>query len=297
MADERLALADVPPALDLIVQRVPAAVIQEGHKAAKALKDIVDSKPQKVILNGKQYLVFEDWQTLGRFYNVTAKVVASTFVQYGDVRGFEARAVAVRSDGVEISAAEAACLSDEPRWRSRPVYEWSDGPDGKRVRTKVGDELVPLFQLKSMAQTRACAKVLRTVLAWVVVLAGYEPTPAEEMPEPDKKPKKGTTAPVITSAPIIEPGSPLMITTVDIGDPKTGASGKPYQRYPVWLSNGSKATTIKKLIGDLARECWKQRIPIHAEIKDTEWGPDLIKLERADVPSPEPMLTDTDIPF
>ena len=30
-------------------------------------------------------------------------------------------------------------------------------------------------------QTRACAKALRNVLSWVVVLAGYRPTPAEEM--------------------------------------------------------------------------------------------------------------------
>lgn len=39
----------------------------------------------------------------------------------------------------------------------------------------------PLFQLRSMAQTRACAKALRNVLAFVPVLAGYEATPAEEM--------------------------------------------------------------------------------------------------------------------
>src|SRR3990167_3037439 len=32
-----------------------------------------------------------------------------------------------------------------------------------------------------MAQTRACAKTLRNILGWVVVLAGYRPTPAEEM--------------------------------------------------------------------------------------------------------------------
>src|SRR6185437_14382005 len=57
-----------------------------------------------------------------------------------------------------ISSAEAMCLNDEPNWKSKPM-----------------------FQLKSMAQTRACAKALRNVLAWVVVLAGYAPTPAEEM--------------------------------------------------------------------------------------------------------------------
>jgi hypothetical protein len=50
------------------------------------------------------------------------------------------------------------CLNDEPNWRNKP-----------------------LFQLKSMAQTRALAKALRNVMAWVVVLAGYSPTPAEEM--------------------------------------------------------------------------------------------------------------------
>jgi hypothetical protein len=34
-----------------------------------------------------------------------------------------------------------------------------------------------------MAQTRAGSKALRNALAWVVVLAGYKPTPAEEMAE------------------------------------------------------------------------------------------------------------------
>src|SRR3990167_8087954 len=34
-----------------------------------------------------------------------------------------------------------------------------------------------------MAQTRASAKALRQILAWVVVLAGFKPTPAEEVSE------------------------------------------------------------------------------------------------------------------
>jgi hypothetical protein len=52
-----------------------------------------------------------------------------------------------------------------------------------------------------MAQTRACAKALRNVFAWVVVLAGYAPTPAEDMtgteekatakPPQEKKPEDG----------------------------------------------------------------------------------------------------------
>jgi hypothetical protein len=57
-----------------------------------------------------------------------------------------------------ISAAEGICTRSERKWKDRDEYA-----------------------LKSMAQTRACAKALRNVLAWVAVLAGFEGTPAEEM--------------------------------------------------------------------------------------------------------------------
>src|SRR3990167_1775382 len=69
-----------------------------------------------------------------------------------------------------------AIFRSEDNWSTRTKYEWKDGK-----KTKAGDVPVPLFQLRSMAQTRACAKAYRNVLAWVVVLAGFKPTPAEEM--------------------------------------------------------------------------------------------------------------------
>jgi hypothetical protein len=163
----------------LSVERDPAVVLAEARKAALALKDVIESKKDKVVLNGKTYLTYEDWQTVGRFYGISAKVVSSTHVQYGEVSGFEARAVAIlSSNGVEVSAAEAMCLNDEDKWGMRSKYEWVNGK-----KTKVGEIPTPLYQLKSMAQTRACAKALRNVLAFVPVLAGYQPTPAEEMLE------------------------------------------------------------------------------------------------------------------
>jgi hypothetical protein len=76
-----------------------------------------------------------------------------------------------------ISSAEASCLRDEPNWRTKPEY-----------------------QLKSMAQTRASAKALRNVLAWVVVLAGYKPTPAEEMPSTSIEKPTQTVKPVKRAA-------------------------------------------------------------------------------------------------
>lgn len=154
------------PAVELVVMEpsslaaaTPEEVLACAQRAAAALERVVAGKSRKVVLNGEQYLEFEDWQTVGRFYGVTAEVVWARFVQCGSAQGFEARAVVhALTSGEVLSAAEAVCLSDEPMWSPRPLY-----------------------QLKSMAQTRACAKALRNVLAWVVVLAGYRPTPAEEM--------------------------------------------------------------------------------------------------------------------
>jgi hypothetical protein len=141
------------------VARPPDVVLAEARRAAVALADVVSNKKKPVVFNGEQYLEFEDWQTVGRFYGLTARVVDTKPLEMAGATGFEARAEAlVIATGQVVSGAEAMCMNDEPNWAKKP-----------------------LFQLRSMAQTRACAKALRNVLAWVVVLAGYKATPAEEM--------------------------------------------------------------------------------------------------------------------
>jgi hypothetical protein len=169
---------------DIAIYRAPETILAEAHKAAVALQDVIKNKKDPVMMNGQQYLEYEDWQTVGRFYGITAKVESVEYVSYGSVRGFSASAVALRADGFELSRATGDCLSDEPKWATKPKYEWRDKEGGGgREKVQVGEENVPLFQLKSMAQTRACAKALRNVLAWVVVLAGYRATPAEAAAE------------------------------------------------------------------------------------------------------------------
>lgn len=177
--DESNALPATTPIHELGMVRDPFAVLAEAKKAATALADVIRAKPKKVIMNGEQYLEFEDWQTLGRFYGLSVKVVpgSSRPVTVGDAMGYEASAVVVDTrTGIEVSGAEAMCLNDEEKWSARPKYGYENGQ-----KVKQGEVAVPMFQLRSMAQTRACAKAFRNVLAWVVVLAGFKPTPAEEM--------------------------------------------------------------------------------------------------------------------
>jgi hypothetical protein len=144
---------------EVAITQEPDIVIQEASKAANALKKIVDGKKKKFMLNGEQYIEFEDWQTVGKFYGLSARATRTALVQVGEVRGYEADAEVIHVvSGQVVSRAEAMCLNDEPNWKGKP-----------------------LFQLRSMAQTRACAKAFRNCLSWVVVLAGYKTTPAEEL--------------------------------------------------------------------------------------------------------------------
>jgi hypothetical protein len=224
-------------ALALQSQQTPEVILARARKAAVALKDVVDHKIKPVKMNGETYLEFEDWQTLGNFYNMAAKVDSTNFVQFGKAQGFEAKASVIdKTTGAIITAAESMCLNDEEKWCSRTKYEyhyckksggtsledpgkaeiiWEEGRP-KKQKINAGMVAVPLFQLRSMAQTRACAKAYRNALSWVVVLAGYKPTPAEELdgmtdkdtgkpeaptpPAPHTPPQRKSEQPVTTDA-------------------------------------------------------------------------------------------------
>src|SRR3990167_8707810 len=64
---------------DITIARDPVVVLEEAKRAAKALKDVISKKEKKVMMNGEQYLEFEDWQTVARFYGATVKVVSTEF--------------------------------------------------------------------------------------------------------------------------------------------------------------------------------------------------------------------------
>lgn len=166
---------------ELDMPRNPVATLEAAKVAAQALKDVVSQKLHPVMMNGEQYLEYEDLQLLGQFYGYTAKTHDAVPVEINNVTGFKAYADLVDfRTGLVVGGAEAYCMRDEPKWNTRTVYEWQ-GEGDDRHRVAVGEEAVPFYQLASMAQTRAGAKALRNRLSWVVVLAGYRPTPAEEI--------------------------------------------------------------------------------------------------------------------
>lgn len=200
-----------PVEMNMMLTRKPDAVLAEASERASVLMQVYEKKKKKLIINDEPYLEIEDWETVGRFYDCIVSVVPDSTkeVAIGDAIGWEAGAEVVHIyTGRRISYADSMCLNDEPKWSTRPKYEyvyvckdgtrsvedpgndkitWIPNPKKpgkkmpKRERKFMGDEPVPRFQLRSMAQTRACSKALSLAFRWVVVLAGFKATPAEEM--------------------------------------------------------------------------------------------------------------------
>lgn len=146
----------------------PVQVLERATETANALKDVLKNQGLTTNIRGKEHVNVEGWQTLGAMLGVTPVCVWTRPIE----GGWEARVEARTLDGRVIGAAEAECLKAE------------GGPWG-------GAD----FARRSMAQTRATSKALGSVLRFVVTLAGYSGTPAEEMPNGASPPPQAAKAP------------------------------------------------------------------------------------------------------
>lgn len=132
----------------------PVQVLAEATRTADALADVLKSRKLTTNIQGKEHVQVEGWQTLGSMLGVTPVCVWTRSLG----NGWEARVEARTLDGRIVGSAEAMCTRDEKMWRNRDDYA-----------------------LRSMAQTRATSKALASPLRFIVTLAGYQGTPAEEM--------------------------------------------------------------------------------------------------------------------
>ncbi|MDE3096881.1 MAG: hypothetical protein KGK07_12910 [Chloroflexota bacterium] len=147
----------------LFAGETPQAVAARMRDTARALKSVIESahgsdgKPLLMTIPGVpgKYVRCEGWTTLGSMVGVFPVLIWTRPCP----DGWEARVEARTMSGQTVGAAEAMCTREERSWSKR-------------------DE----FALRSMAQTRATSKALRMPLGFVMTLAGYDATPAEEMP-------------------------------------------------------------------------------------------------------------------
>jgi hypothetical protein len=245
---------------DLKLWRVPEQVLAEAQQAATALQKRIAGKLNPVKFNGEQYVENDDWQMVANFFNYAPKVISCDYVEFGTTVGFKAVAELVIERGPDrgtvIGRGEAFCLNEEDNWGERTKYQWQNG---KRVA--VGQVSTPLFQLASMAQTRACNKAMSNKLKWVVSLAGYATTPAEDMhaatveekpqPQPvDDLPTEIRRKPV-TAAPVKPIDPPRQ------SGPTPAQMGYATQQRPTPTAPPSRGQTISEAQGRRFYALWK----------------------------------------
>lgn len=154
-------LATVTDSMAVSVEQFDAELTSASNKA-KILAKVVDQEKLAIQLkkNSPLYLKAEAWLFIGKGYGYTPKSEVTELYHddRGKCTGAKASATILDMNGVVVGGAESFCFASE---------------QGK------GDQVAS--QLAGMAQTRAISRALKQLLSWVVILAGYSPTPWDEI--------------------------------------------------------------------------------------------------------------------
>ena len=134
----------------------PGDVVEVAAQAANILADVIRRQGLAINIRGREYVRVDGWATAAALLGLMAREASVTRHPDGT---WEAVVEVVRlRDGAVVGRGSAIVGPDEPAWAERPEYA-----------------------RRSMAITRAAGKAFRLALSWIICLAGYETTPAEEM--------------------------------------------------------------------------------------------------------------------
>ena len=148
----------------LSVQR-PADVIPMATSVATPLAKLINEKNLFKNISGKKFVYVEGWTTMGAMLGVVPRHVPELSKRKDDGEYEETVELIRIIDGLVIGRAAAVCGGESDKvWKSRPEYA-----------------------RKSMAITRATGKAFRLSFSWIMTLAGYMPTPAEEMEDAEEQ--------------------------------------------------------------------------------------------------------------
>jgi hypothetical protein len=239
-----LAHLEEPPApatMRLFGTDDPELVIARAVKVADVLARVVREKQLFIRIRGEEYVRVEGWTLLGSMLGVFPVVEWTRKLE----DGWEARVEARTLDGRVVGAAESECMRSEAKWAKADDYA-----------------------IRSMAATRATSKALRLPLGFIMKIAGFDPTPAEEITadsaptaelEPER-PRRSRAEPVAVTVEQLEEIQALLLSLRQC-DPETDwsafcrAQAGPLRE----LTQAGAAILIRKLREQLAERAGDER--------------------------------------
>ena len=135
-------------------------VATQGIALGKMMKKIITENNYFTVISGKNYVNVEGWTIAGAFAGLNCiieEVKDLSSLQEKEIK-WSAKAVIYNRKGQAVGVGYAVCSNKEAKKKSFDEYA-----------------------VLSMAQTRAIGKAYRNKIGWIMKLAGYDTTPAEEM--------------------------------------------------------------------------------------------------------------------
>jgi hypothetical protein len=140
-----------------VFDQPPDKMIEYFTKMAKLLAKVIDDQGMYSVIQGKKYVKVDAWLTLGTMLGIMPREKCVTEQADGSYIA-EVELINFKT-GMIVGGASSLCSIDEKRWGNADKYA-----------------------RRSMAVTRATGKSYRLAFSWVIMMAGFQATPEEEMP-------------------------------------------------------------------------------------------------------------------
>lgn len=280
-------LAEQPMAAPPAAQPLtPTERIQANEKMISAIGPII-KRDHTIKQNGQLYVRYAGGSAIANSLGYTISTTKPLFVDSAEGQYYECTAYLL-DNGRVVAEAVGYLGMDEPRWANEPIYS-----------------------KRSMAQTRAAARLCRQNFAHFYIAIGASDTAWEEMPTEPRAPKQVQSSSLPSSPPV---GSPDPIA----GDPQDGAEYTPtgcelkregegangaWQIHTVHTAEGFSFDSFNVEINDILDAIglgWKVRVK---GLKNSKYGWDAkyidpVKAENAaKVVTEEPKIIEEEMPF
>lgn len=182
----------------------PALIIGENSvevatRIANSLKDVVERQKLYSMIQDKKYVKVEGWNTLGALMGVFPEVVSVEKLPAKKVKLIQARVTQYNKQYTKLIVPAFFDPGNASTVKLQEIeFDEIAYKAVVRLKTAKGEQISQAeafcsnleeskmkndeYAINSMAQTRATGKAFRIAFSWIMAMAGYEATPAEEMP-------------------------------------------------------------------------------------------------------------------
>ena len=243
MTTEHAIARIVPEDAQLPAPLTPREVIAVASEWAKVLMEIVNKQHLYAEFSGKKYLEAEAWEIIMSFDKATpdSEYCREFANKDGDVLGYVSK-VNIMKAGEVVSSGIMSC-----------------GFDDYPCKGKNGTAKVRAAQ--SASQTWALAKAARMRYAWVAQLAGFAPTPANEMSAESQAAPEGQQAPRAAQTTRPRPAAPSAkaAATADTSAALVAATDDFYKATSDWTNEDRTAFIFSNFAAKWAELSVEQR--------------------------------------